>query len=99
MRLCTLGLMLLKPPPPESQSQWDTDGIPKWIELGLLDWKTHTPVHRSKRYGIRLYRNRIDMCFCPVMWLLMYLPMRSCALGLMLLKPRVRESAEQFVSI
>ena len=53
--------------------EWDPDGVPKWIELGLLNWKARTQKNRGKRYGIRLHRNYLDFRFCPVVWLLMYL--------------------------
>lgn len=58
---------------PEAESQWDEDGLPKWIETGLRDWKTRTPCHKGKRYAMRIYRNYLDSRFCPVTWLLISL--------------------------
>ena len=58
---------------PESASQWDSDGIPKYIEIGLRNWKTRTECNRGKRYGMRLHRNYLDSRFCPVTWLLTWL--------------------------
>jgi hypothetical protein len=53
--------------------EWDEDGVPRWIELGFLNWKSRTKKNRNKRYGIRLHRNYLDSRFCPVFWLLLYL--------------------------
>ena len=58
---------------PEAESQWDADGLPKYIEIGLLRWKTRTTANQGKRYGMRLHRNYLDSRFCPVTWLLMWL--------------------------
>ena len=58
---------------PEAESQWDSDGLPKWIEIGLRDWKTRSRCHEGKRYGMRLHRNYLDSRFCPVTWLLTWL--------------------------
>jgi hypothetical protein len=49
------------------------DGIPAWIDLGLVDWKCRTKKNKGKRYSIRLHRNHVDVRFCPVHWLLVYL--------------------------
>ena len=58
---------------PEAESQWDSDGLPKWIEIGLRHWKFRSECHDGKRYGMRLHRNYLDSRFCPVTWLLTWL--------------------------
>lgn len=52
---------------------WDNDGIPKFIELGLRDWKWRHDTKRGQRYGIRLHRNYVDPRFCPVLFLMLWL--------------------------
>ena len=52
---------------------WDADGLPAWIELGWLDWKSRNGGNRNKRFGIMLHRNYLDSRFCPVFWLMSWL--------------------------
>ena len=52
---------------------WDLDGLPKWIELGMRDWKWRSAANKGKRYGIKIHRNYLDARFCPVTWLMLYL--------------------------
>ena len=52
---------------------WDPDGLPKFIELGMRDWKWRSKANKGKRYGIRLWRNYCDAHYCPVFWLLFWL--------------------------
>mmetsp|Transcript_17222 Transcript_17222/g.36455 ORF Transcript_17222/g.36455 Transcript_17222/m.36455 type:complete len:502 (+) Transcript_17222:36-1541(+) len=61
------------------KKQWDPDGFPQWIELGLRDWKCRTAANRGKRYALRLHRNHQDPRFCPVSWLIIYLIQFSIA--------------------
>jgi hypothetical protein len=37
---------------PEADTQWDPDGLPKYIDIGMRDWKMRTPAHSGKRYGM-----------------------------------------------
>jgi hypothetical protein len=64
---------------PEGQHLWNLDGIPDWIELGLRDWKCRQKSNKGKRYGIRVHRNFLDVRFCPVHWLLVYLHYHNIA--------------------
>jgi len=66
---------------PESASQFDSDGLPKWIDVGLMNWKTRSPSNRGKRYGFRLHRNYLDSRFCPVTWLLVWLHFSGITTG------------------
>ena len=68
---------------PESGAQWDSDGLPKYIEVALREWKTRTTCHMGKKYKMRLWRNYLDPRFCPVTWLvtwLHYSDIRNCPL-------------------
>ena len=70
-------------PSPESGAQWDSDGLPKYIEVALREWKTRTTCHMGKKYKMRLWRNYLDPRFCPVTWLvtwLHYSDIRNCPL-------------------
>ena len=58
---------------PDSASQWDSDGVPKYIEIALRRWKTRSPHNQGKKYRMRLWRNYLDSRFCPVTWLLTWL--------------------------
>ncbi|KAL1528704.1 hypothetical protein AB1Y20_010038 [Prymnesium parvum] len=35
------------------KKQWDSDGFPQWVELGLRDWKCRTTANKGKRYALR----------------------------------------------
>ena len=58
---------------PESEPQWDSDGVPKFITIALLDWKTRSKANKGKPYKMRLWRNYLDPRFCPVLWLMTWL--------------------------
>ena len=51
---------------------WDPDGTPKFIEIGLRNWKWRKK-NKGERYGIILWRNYVDSRFCPVFWLMLWL--------------------------
>ncbi|KAJ1446647.1 hypothetical protein M885DRAFT_577308 [Pelagophyceae sp. CCMP2097] len=53
--------------------QWDKDGLPQWIIIGLRNWKSRAKKNVGVRYGIKLHRNYLDSRFCPVKWLLAWL--------------------------
>ena len=66
---------------PAAPIQWDADGLPKYIILGLRDWKWRTPANKcrcardrkctcEKLYKMTVHRNSLDQRFCPVFWLL-----------------------------
>ena len=50
------------------------DGMPRWVEICLLDWKSRPTWHKNAnpRYKIRIYANHIDLRFCPLHWLLVH---------------------------
>ena len=50
------------------------DGMPRWIEICLLDWKSRPTWHKTAqpRYKIRIYANHIDLRFCPLHWLFVH---------------------------
>ena len=69
---------------PQAPSQWDADGLPKYIILSLRDWKWRTESKKCKcprsakcfcshRYKMYVHRNVLDQRFCPVFWLLLWL--------------------------
>ena len=57
---------------PQFNSQWDSDGYPKYVEVGWTNWKRRRKSKRGKLHWLRLHRNYLDSRFCPVMWLLTY---------------------------
>jgi hypothetical protein len=69
---------------PQASRQWDTDGLPAYIIIGLRRWKSRTQAHWckcpsdakcacGKVYKMKVHRNYLDPCFCPVLWFLMWL--------------------------
>jgi hypothetical protein len=65
---CSLYEDLEVPP----ASACDADGVPPWVELGQRKWKGRDDSDAG-RYGLRLWRNRVDPRFCPVSWLLIFM--------------------------
>lgn len=57
--------------PPEDE--WDNDGYPQYIDIGLRDWKWRRARNKGSRYSIKAHRNYLDGRFCPVFWLMMWL--------------------------
>jgi hypothetical protein len=52
---------------------WDKDGLPKYVILGLRNWKSRKKENAGKLYPVKIHRNYLDPTYCPVFWLLMYL--------------------------
>ena len=70
---CPLIEDVLLPP----EHEWDKDGYPQYIDLGMKDWKWRSKANKGKRYSVKAHRNRLDVRFCPVFWILKYLEVRS----------------------
>ena len=49
---------------------WDVDGIPRYVEIGMRDWKKRASAKRGTRYGMKLFRSYLDPRFCPLTWLM-----------------------------
>ena len=58
---------------PHDEDDWDSDGYPKWIDIGLRNWKWRSKKNKGKRYSMKAHRNYVDSKFCPVFWLLFWL--------------------------
>ena len=56
-----------------SERHWDPDGLPKYIIITLLNWKSRKKANVNKPYPLKIHRNYLDQRFCPVFWLLIYL--------------------------
>lgn len=57
---------------PVDPGEWDKDGLPKWIEIALLNWKSRRASRVGHRYGMKLFRNYLDPRFCPVTFLILW---------------------------
>ena len=55
-----------------AQRHWDKDGMPKYIILVMLNWKSRRKESRGKPYPLKIHRNRLDPTYCPVTWLMTY---------------------------
>lgn len=58
---------------PAAAEMWDTDGLPKYINVGWRDWKSRKKSSKNKLYNIMLWRNHLDPRFCPVTWLMCWI--------------------------
>ena len=55
---------------PTQRKDWCDDNIPKWIKLGLPHWKGKKILAIWKFY---LHRNMVDVRFCPVTHVMLWL--------------------------
>ena len=57
---------------PDNQIDYLPDGIPRWLIVTFLDWKSRPVWHKTQipRYKIRIYANHVDTRFCPIHWLI-----------------------------
>ena len=56
----------------------DVDGVPKWLVLSLSEWKGRKS---NGYYEMLLYRNYVDVRFCLVVWLLLWIQMSGIKQG------------------
>ena len=63
---------------PKSKADIDVDGVPKWLVLSLSEWKGRKS---NGKYEMLLYRNYVDVRFCPVVWLLLWIQMSGIKQG------------------
>jgi hypothetical protein len=52
---------------------WDRDGYPPYIYLVLRNWKKRSAPNVGKPYKIKIWRNYMKACYCPVFFLLKWL--------------------------
>ena len=45
---------------------WDKDGLPKYLILGLRNWKSRKKENAGKLYPVKIHRNYLDPTYCPV---------------------------------
>ena len=57
---------------PKYTSYYDSDGMPKFCDVAFTNWKHRKPKHKGDKYYIRIWRNYLDVRFCPLSWLLLY---------------------------
>ena len=55
------------------EDEWDNDGYPQYIDIGLRDWKWRRAKNKGKRFSIKARRNYLDGRYCPVCWPMMRL--------------------------
>ena len=48
---------------PQDENDWDPDGYPKWIDIGLQNWKWRSKKNNGKRHSIKAHRNYVDSIF------------------------------------
>ena len=69
---------------PAAEAQWDADGLPKYIIIGMRAWKWRTACNRcncpsdkkctcGNVYKMMVFRNCLDPRFCPVFWFLTWI--------------------------
>lgn len=59
---------------PSTVADFDTDGIPRYVEVGFRDWKHRTKKHvGTGPFYMLIFRNYLDTKYCLLFWLLMYL--------------------------
>ena len=66
---------LVKPPGParpNGRTQPRFPAFPKFFDVAFTNWKHRKPKHRGLKYYIRIWRNYLDVRFCPLSWLLLY---------------------------
>jgi len=54
-------------------SIWDRDGYPPFIYVVLRNWKKRSDLNRGKPYKMKIWRNYMKACYCPVFSLLKWL--------------------------
>jgi hypothetical protein len=64
---------------PTNTDDYTDDGIPSWIELTWMDWKSRPVNKKGSPYLIRLYHNPKSLNFCPVHWLYTHWVLRKPA--------------------
>ena len=50
---------------PVEAREWDSDGIPHWIEISMLKLKGNNKA--GLEYPLKLWRNYLNACLCPVL--------------------------------
>ena len=67
--------------PPLGSPMWDIDVYPGYVEIAWTNWKTRPPSDVGKLYYIRIYRNYVDLRFCPVIALISHMRMQGKPTG------------------
>ena len=79
-------------PPPR---HWDRDGLPKYITIGMRNWKSRLKTNRGKLYKMKIRRNYLDATYCPVLWTLIYLKYSGHETGALFQMPGGRRKGER----
>ena len=57
---------------PEHSTYYDSDGLPKFLDVAFTNWKKRAPKYIGTKYYNRIHRNYLDTRFCPVSWLTLF---------------------------
>lgn len=66
---------------PSEVSEWDEDNMPKYIQIGLMDWKHRRLEEKGSPLMFYIHRNRLNTQYCPVYNLLYWLTVSEISIG------------------
>jgi integrase len=64
---------------PTEAKNYCEDGMPKFIILGMRDWKSRSPkcIRQQEVYKLRLQMNPLSLDYCPVHWITLHWELRA----------------------